>query len=67
MALADIQGFPVAMHLDSAAPHEVTLVQDTLEQSLLCERPQRLIGDKRKIISALFISALFISVASKTP
>ena len=46
MAVADVSGLPVAIHLESAAPHEVTLVQDTLEQRLVAEPPQRLIGDK---------------------
>lgn len=46
MAVADISGFPIAIHLESAAPHEVTLVQPTLEQRLVTQQPQRLIGDK---------------------
>ena len=46
MALADSSGFPLALHATSATPHEVSLVQDTLEQSLVDERPEHLIGDK---------------------
>ena len=46
MAVADAAGFPLALHVTSAAPHEVTLVQDTLEESLFPERPEHLIGDK---------------------
>ncbi|HQW20597.1 MAG TPA: IS5 family transposase [Rhodocyclaceae bacterium] len=46
MAVADRIGLPIAVHTESASPHEVTLVQATLEQSLLGERPTRLIGDK---------------------
>ncbi len=46
MAVADRNGLPIAIHTESASPHEVTLVQATLEQSLLGERPTRLIGDK---------------------
>jgi len=46
MAVADRNGLPIAVHTESASPHEVTLVQATLEQSLLSERPTRLIGDK---------------------
>ena len=46
MAVADRNGLPIAVHTESASPHEVTLVQATLEQSLLGERPTRLIGDK---------------------
>jgi transposase len=34
------------LHQTSASPHEVTLVLDTLEQSLVEERPEHLIGDK---------------------
>ena len=46
MALADVHGLPFAIHLESAAPHEVTLVTATLEQRLLTDKPQRVIGDK---------------------
>ena len=46
MAVADATGFPLALHTTSATPHEVTLVFDTLEQSLVVERPEHLIGDK---------------------
>jgi transposase len=46
MAIADRNGLPVAIHTESASPHEVTLVQATLERSLVGEQPTRLIGDK---------------------
>ena len=46
MAVADRAGFPLAIYTESASPHEVTLVADTLLQSFVAERPQRLIGDK---------------------
>ena len=46
MALADIHGLPLAIDLASAAPHEVTLVEPTLEQRLVTQQPERLIGDK---------------------
>lgn len=46
LAVADAAGFPLALHTTSATPHEVSLVLDTLEQSLLNEKPERLIGDK---------------------
>lgn len=46
MAIADRHGLPIALGLDSAAPSEVTRVEDTLDQRFtLCE-PKRLIGDK---------------------
>lgn len=46
MAIADGFGFPLAIHLASAAPHEVTLVEDTLEDRFVAEVPERLIGDR---------------------
>ncbi len=46
MALADRSGLPLAVHAASASPHEVTLVEATLEASFLGEEPQRLIGDR---------------------
>jgi transposase len=46
MAIADSTGLPVAIHLASASPHEVTLVEVTLEDRLVDEVPRRLIGDR---------------------
>jgi transposase len=46
MVVADAFGLPVAAHQTSAAPHEVTLVRDTLSTSFIGERPRRLIGDR---------------------
>ena len=46
MAVADSNGFPLAVHAASASPHEVTLVQATIAQVFTAERPERLIGDK---------------------
>jgi transposase len=46
MAVADRAGLPVAVHVASASPHEVTLVEATLDGRFLDERPTRLIGDK---------------------
>jgi transposase len=45
MAVADGAGIPVAIHATSASPHEVTLVETTLEQSFVSTGPERLIGD----------------------
>lgn len=45
MAIADSHGIPIAIHTTSASPHEVTLVEDTLEQNLLPDDPKRIIGD----------------------
>ena len=45
MAIADRAGLPVAITIASASPHEVTLVEATLNASFLPDNPQRLIGD----------------------
>jgi transposase len=46
MAVADSSGLPLALSACSASPHEVTLVESTLDDLLVDETPQRLIGDK---------------------
>ena len=46
LAVADRAGLPVAVHVASASPHEVTLVEATLHGRFLDECPARLIGDK---------------------
>jgi transposase len=46
MAVADRSGLPLAVHAESASPHEVTLVTDTLTETFTEELPDRLIGDK---------------------
>lgn len=46
MVIADAAGLPLAVHATSASPHEVTLVEATLAQTLTLGRPQRLIGDR---------------------
>ena len=46
MGLSDAEGVPIAVHACSASPHEVTLVNQTLEACVLDELPQKLIGDK---------------------
>jgi transposase len=46
MAIADRAGLPLAVHVEAASPHEVTLVEPTLAACALDERPERLIGDK---------------------
>jgi transposase len=46
MVVADNASLPLAVHAASAAPHEVTLVGETLLQSFIAEQPARLIGDK---------------------
>jgi transposase len=46
MAIADSAGLPVAVWIASASPHEVTLVEETLDQVLVGASPEKLIGDK---------------------
>ncbi|MGH8094230.1 MAG: transposase [Chthoniobacterales bacterium] len=46
MAIGDAHGLPVAVHTEAAAPAEVKLVEATLGQRLVKEKPFRLIGDK---------------------
>jgi len=43
---SDSSGFPLALHVTSASPNEVTLVTNTLEQRFIDGQPERLIGDK---------------------
>jgi transposase len=46
MAVADGHGIPVAIHATSASPHEVTLVEATVEQRFTEGVPRQLIGDR---------------------
>ena len=46
MAIAERHGLPVALWVGSASPHEVTLVQDTLENRFTSGYPNRMVGDK---------------------
>lgn len=45
MVIADRAGLPIAVWIASASPHEVTLVEPTLDQALVAP-PAKLIGDK---------------------
>lgn len=45
VAVADGTGLPVAVCAESATPHEVTLVQQTLSDLVVAEPIERLIGD----------------------
>jgi transposase len=45
MAIADRQGLPIAVHVESATPHEVRLVHATLADRFVRQLPARLIGD----------------------
>ena len=46
MAIADAGGLPVAANVESASPHEVKLVDATIDSGFTGNAPQRLIGDK---------------------
>ena len=46
MVITDASGLPVAVHMDSANPHEVRLVQATLDEIVTVGRPRRIIGDR---------------------
>ena len=46
MAITDAAGLPIAVHVASASPHEVTLVERTLEERFIIRLPERIIGDK---------------------
>ena len=46
MAVADGAGLPLAVSIASASPHEVTLVEATLNQCFAPQLPARLIGDR---------------------
>jgi transposase len=46
MAIADGAGLPIAACIASASPHEVTLVEATIDAGFLEHAPERLIGDR---------------------
>ena len=46
MAVADCSGFPISVYTTSASPHEVRLVEATLDEGFTNEEPERLIGDR---------------------
>jgi len=46
MAVGDAHGLPLAITTTTASPAEVTLVEATLQQCLVAEKPLRLIADK---------------------
>ena len=46
MAIADAHGLPIAVCVESASPHEVTLVDQTIDATFLEHAPDRLIGDR---------------------
>ena len=46
MAIADASGLPVAAHIESASPHEVKLVEATIDSGFTEYAPDKIIGDK---------------------
>jgi transposase len=46
MVIADAHGLPLAVHPASASPHEITLVEATIDEAVTVGRPRRLIGDR---------------------
>jgi transposase len=46
MGIADRHGLPLALRAESASPAEVKLVEPTLEERVVADVPERLIGDK---------------------
>jgi transposase len=46
MTIVDSHGLPIAVCIESASPHEVTLVDKTLHHRFTRRYPKRLIGDK---------------------
>jgi len=46
MGLTDAFGLPIAVGAASANPHEITLVDDTLDACFLANIPEKIIGDR---------------------
>ena len=46
MGLADAFGLPIAVDTTSASPHEITLIDDTLDACFLDNIPEKVIGDR---------------------
>ena len=46
MAITDAGGVVLSVSVQSASPHEVTLVEKTLEDRFVGDLPQKLIGDR---------------------
>jgi hypothetical protein len=46
MAIANASGFPVAAHVESAAAHEVKLVEASIDSGFTVYAPDKISGDK---------------------
>ncbi len=53
MVVADASGLPLSVHTASASPHEITLVEATLDEAFTLGRPRRIIGDRAYDADAL--------------
>ena len=53
MVVADAAGLPLSVHTASASPHEITLVEATLDAAFTLGRPRRVIGDRAYDADAL--------------
>ncbi|HXH55305.1 MAG TPA: transposase [Gammaproteobacteria bacterium] len=46
MAVADCKGLPIAISIKNASPHEIKLLEGTLDSIFINKTPKFLIGDK---------------------
>ena len=53
MAIADVSGLPIAAHIESTSPHEVRLVEDTVDSRFAPYAPDMIIGNKAYDIDRL--------------
>lgn len=56
MTIADASAFPVAAHIESAFPHEVKLVDKTIDKRFLNKAPDDLIGRQRFPVLTFFFN-----------
>jgi len=55
MAIADAAGFPIAAHIESASPHEVKLVEATIDSSFTQYAPDRIMAIRLTTVMDLMI------------
>jgi hypothetical protein len=58
MAVADRNGLPVSVYVESATPHEVTLAMSTLFHLVVPDAPQNLVADHAYDSDCLVATAL---------
>jgi hypothetical protein len=68
MAVADRNGLPVSICVESATPHEVKLAVPTLVQMVIPEAPQNLIGNQqlRRRVPLLLANGQYYSAGNTT-